>query len=335
MQKNPQISAVIPTYNRSALVGRAIESALAQEYAPSEIIVVDDGSTDDTRRVLESYGGKVRCVYQANAGVSAARNRGVREARFEWIAFLDSDDCWVSGHLRRIVNAIEGTRGEAALYFADLEVAGAEGESSYWHHCGLRVNGEWEFKRDAGLWAVMPIQPMMLQASVISRMTYWEMGGLAEQLRTREDTLLFFKLALLRPACAVAGCGTIMNSDDSARLTRAYDRESLVYCNATIFLYRELLASLTMIGQERRKFLTDSLSAAHFGISRVFVRQRKYWSAMRNLVISCGVSPSVFGKEFLGSMKRRMMTTRNGSGVSGISAGVKSPSEESRAGSEL
>ena len=324
MQKRLQMSAVIPTYNRAALVGRAVESALAQECAPSEIIVIDDGSVDDTRRVLEAYGDRVRYVYQANAGVSSARNRGVREAKFEWIAFLDSDDYWTPSHLRRIVSAIEGTRAEAALYFADTEVAGEGGGSSYWRFCGLEIKGDWEFKRDASEWALMRVQPMMLQASVISREAYMESGGLAEELRTREDTLMFFKLALLHPACAVAGCGAVMNSDDGIRLTRVYDHESLVYCTATIFLYRELLASLTTITGERRQFLTDGLGAAYFGISRAFVRQKKYWSAMRNLAVSCGVSPSAFGKELLESLKRRVSTSRNESSISGMSVGAKS-----------
>src|SRR6266851_8937531 len=324
MQKSLQISAVIPTYNRAALVGRAIESALAQEYAPSEIIVVDDGSVDDTRRVLESYGDRVHCMYQANSGVSAARNRGVRGAKCEWIAFLDSDDCWFPGHLKRMVDAIEGTRGEAALYFADVEVSGIEGGSSYWRACGFEIDQDWKFKQDAGEWALMRIQPMMLQASVISRRTYLDIGGLAEQIRTREDTLLFFKLALLHPACAVAGCGTVMNSDDSIRLTHVYDLESLVYCNATIFLYRELLASLVTIGRERRRFLKDSLSAAYFGIGRALVRQGEYRSAIRTLAVSCGVSPAVFAKELFGSLKRRVFTTRSGSGVSGVSVDAKS-----------
>ena len=74
MADNPRISAVIPTYNRGHLVARAIESALAQEFAPSEIIVVDDGSVDNTRAIIQSYGQAVRYAYQANAGVSAARN---------------------------------------------------------------------------------------------------------------------------------------------------------------------------------------------------------------------------------------------------------------------
>src|SRR5713101_4378980 len=94
MTKDTRISAVIPTYNRGHIVGRAIESALGQELAPSEIIVVDDGSVDNTRSVVESYGQAVRYVRQSNRGVSAARNRGVKEAAYEWIAFLDSDDFW-------------------------------------------------------------------------------------------------------------------------------------------------------------------------------------------------------------------------------------------------
>src|SRR4051794_4124152 len=114
-----RISVVIPTYNRAHVVGRAIESALAQEYPPHEIIVVDDGSVDDTGDVVDGYRGIVRRVRQPNAGVSAARNRGVSEAASEWIAFLDSDDQWLPGHLGRIVSAMDRTRRAAALYFAD------------------------------------------------------------------------------------------------------------------------------------------------------------------------------------------------------------------------
>src|SRR4051812_17628622 len=115
-----RISAVIPTYNRAKTLARAINSILAQTFPLSEILVVDDGSTDDTRRVVESYGDRVRYFNQANAGVASARNRLVDEARFNWIAFLDSDDYWLPDHLRRMADAIESTQGEAALYFSDV-----------------------------------------------------------------------------------------------------------------------------------------------------------------------------------------------------------------------
>ena len=88
------VSVIIPTHNRARIIGRAIESALGQTYDRVEVIVADDGSTDDTRSMVEAYGPKVVYVRQPNAGVSAARNFGMRHARGEFVAFLDSDDAW-------------------------------------------------------------------------------------------------------------------------------------------------------------------------------------------------------------------------------------------------
>lgn len=89
------ISVVIPTYNRAHCIGAAIDSVLAQTFPACEVIVVDDGSTDDTRERVEAYGRQVRYLFQQNAGVSSARNAGLRAARGDWIAFLDSDDEWI------------------------------------------------------------------------------------------------------------------------------------------------------------------------------------------------------------------------------------------------
>lgn len=91
----PDISVVIPTYNRSQFVTKAIGSVLAQTYTNYEIIVVDDGSTDDTREILQPYLDKINYISQQNKGVSFARNTGIRAANGEWIAFLDSDDEWL------------------------------------------------------------------------------------------------------------------------------------------------------------------------------------------------------------------------------------------------
>ncbi|MBM2835200.1 MAG: glycosyl transferase [Candidatus Brocadiaceae bacterium] len=99
ISENVQVSVVIPTYNRAPYVIMAIESVLAQSYQDYEIIVVDDGSTDGTRDVLEPYRDRIRYMYQDNKGVSAARNTGIQESRGEWIAFLDSDDEWLPNKL--------------------------------------------------------------------------------------------------------------------------------------------------------------------------------------------------------------------------------------------
>jgi glycosyltransferase involved in cell wall biosynthesis len=94
------VSVLIPTYNRGYIVGQAIESVLAQTYRPIEIVVVDDGSKDDTREVLERFGQHIRYIYQDNAGLAAARNTGLVAARGEFLAFQDSDDLWVPWKLK-------------------------------------------------------------------------------------------------------------------------------------------------------------------------------------------------------------------------------------------
>jgi len=88
------IAVIIPTYNYARGIHQAIASALNQTLPPVEVIVVDDGSTDDTRKILDTYGSRIRYLYQQNRGASAARNAGVRDATCEWVAFLDHDDEW-------------------------------------------------------------------------------------------------------------------------------------------------------------------------------------------------------------------------------------------------
>ena len=89
-----RVSVIIPTYNREAFVVKAIRSAQNQSFQDHEIIVVDDGSTDQSRAALEPYRGSIRYIYEENSGASAARNVGVKADRGEWLAFLDSDVEW-------------------------------------------------------------------------------------------------------------------------------------------------------------------------------------------------------------------------------------------------
>jgi glycosyltransferase involved in cell wall biosynthesis len=100
MNQGPRFSVIIPNYNNGATLGRAIDSLLAQTWLPHEIIVIDDGSKDDSRAVCAAYGRRVVYVYQDNAGVSAARNHGARIATGDWLAFLDADDTFFPNRLQ-------------------------------------------------------------------------------------------------------------------------------------------------------------------------------------------------------------------------------------------
>jgi glycosyltransferase involved in cell wall biosynthesis len=103
---SPTISVVIPTFNRSGLLVEAIESVLRQTHPPQEIIVVDDGSTDDTPHALARFGTRVTCHRQKNSGQAVARNQGVKIASGDYVAFLDSDDLWVERRLELQVSAL-------------------------------------------------------------------------------------------------------------------------------------------------------------------------------------------------------------------------------------
>jgi glycosyltransferase involved in cell wall biosynthesis len=109
------VSTIIPAYNAAAYIREAIDSALAQTHREQEIIVVDDGSTDGTWEVLESYGDAIRAIKQPNGGVGQARNHAARIAHGDWLAFLDADDLWLPTKLERQLEEARCT-GAALIY---------------------------------------------------------------------------------------------------------------------------------------------------------------------------------------------------------------------------
>lgn len=126
----PFFSIVIPTFNRAHMIADAIESALSQSYTDHEIIVVDDGSSDDTAQIVERYGDRVQYHHQENAGVAAARNTGVALAQGEYICYLDSDDLWPDNKLSVYKEAIDQHPG-APFIFSDFHKHNMKLESAY------------------------------------------------------------------------------------------------------------------------------------------------------------------------------------------------------------
>lgn len=185
----PLVSVVVPAYNAAAFVGRAVDSVLRQTVQDFELIVVDDGSRDDTLAVLAGYGGRVQVLTQPNAGPAAARNRGWRHARGEFVAFLDADDHWRPAKLERQLALMQA---QPALAFCSTAttVVDADGrELAQWPCCAPDAPmPELLFEQGAavsGSTSGVLVRRALLQAA----------GGFDESLRGFEDPDLWMRLA--------------------------------------------------------------------------------------------------------------------------------------------
>ncbi len=193
----PTVSVVIPAYNAQGCVGGAIRSVLAQTHPVREIIVVDDGSQDATASVVRGFAAPVRYLHQPNAGVSAARNRGVREASGDWVAFLDADDHWLPEKLDRQMELLQ-TRpdlhwcGCRPAYVKDGEPAPAEIPVPL--KAFLRAPAAVPFFESLR-------QGLVFQTSgvVVRRTVLQETGGFDESLRVNEDRDLWWRIAFRHP----------------------------------------------------------------------------------------------------------------------------------------
>ncbi|MCA8972826.1 MAG: glycosyltransferase family 2 protein [Planctomycetes bacterium] len=294
----PSFSVVIPTYNRANLVGRAIDSALAQTIGATEIIVVDDGSTDDTQAILQSYSDRIRIIRQANAGCSAARNHGVRVSRGEWVAFLDSDDTWAPDHLESMADAIRSTEGRADLYFSDSRFDAAEGGSTLWSSSGFAIDGNTALEADGTRWVLSPRQPMKLQCSVFRRELFEAIGGLDESLRTREDTHFFLKAGIGRPLCAVRSGGVEIGFEDDPnnRLTLAFPPGERTYLEATVHLYADVVRRARRNGAlapDELAELKDRLAAAQLRLARLDLRDGRLCAFVWGVAAGTMTSPRI------------------------------------------
>ncbi|MFV0388976.1 MAG: glycosyltransferase family 2 protein [Pyrinomonadaceae bacterium] len=122
MDKTPLVSVVIPAYNAVRFVNATIDSVLAQTFQDFEILAVDDGSTDNTKEILEAYGDKIRYLPKKNGGVSSARNYGIEKAKGKYIAFLDADDVWMPEKLEKQVALMDSKEDVGLCYVATQKV---------------------------------------------------------------------------------------------------------------------------------------------------------------------------------------------------------------------
>ena len=184
------VSVIIPSFNRSTVIARAISSVLNQSYKNFELIIIDDGSTDSTDAVVESFikNDKIKYFRQPNLGVSAARNLGASKASGDWLAFLDSDDEW---HPEKLQNQINFLKENESLKIAYTD--------EVWIRNGVKVNkklihqkfGGWIFDKCIHQCFIAP------SSVILSSNLFFEMGGFDKDFKVCEDYDLWLKISSL------------------------------------------------------------------------------------------------------------------------------------------
>jgi glycosyltransferase involved in cell wall biosynthesis len=203
-QNMPTVSVVIPTFNRSKLVLRAINSVLTQTYKDYEIIVVDDGSTDDTPAALKPHMGQIRYVYQENRGVSAAQNKGVQLATGKWISILDSDDVWLPTKLELQFQAIGALGKDFGACFTNCDFFGETGVvPSAFEQAGLRSELVFGPLQDPIKVALARYPAICVQSLLVSRSLIEQLHGFDEDVVVGEDVDLIFRLTFKTKFCFV------------------------------------------------------------------------------------------------------------------------------------
>lgn len=195
---SPEVSVVIPTHNRSALLKAAVDSVLQQGFRDHEIVVVDDGSTDDTVNVLKGYDGRVRWLRQPNRGASAARNAGVRASKGQLVAFLDDDDRFLPDKLAVQVHAMS-ENPEAGMSYTGAYLEDPAG------HRLARVYEAWltgDIYRRL-VWRGPYASPIAAPTVMVRRAVLDAVGGFDEAMPVAEDNDLWRRIARRYPVLAI------------------------------------------------------------------------------------------------------------------------------------
>jgi glycosyltransferase involved in cell wall biosynthesis len=260
-----RFSVIVPVYNRAASIGESLESVFRQSHAPDEVIVVDDGSTDDLDAALAPFKRRILLLRQDNSGVSAARNAGAAVASGDWLKFQDSDDLWDPTHLATVVRDLSTASHDVVAHLGDLAY-NVNGE----RRCLFELKGH-DFPIDhaeriedaLGL----VITGMSLLSSTVRKDVFDAMGGLDEEMRFFEDSALFLHLAL-RGSFLVTGKVLVesrrLHGDDSS-LTSIERRDP-------IYARRMVVRALTQLSSQpleasRQRLVNRALAGAEFRLA--------------------------------------------------------------------
>ncbi len=193
------ISVIIPLFNKEREIARALRSVLKQSFADFEIVVVDDGSTDrSVEEVAQINDARIRIIRQANAGVAAARNRGVAEARYDWVAFLDGDDEWRGDFLNKMFELIRHYP-QCAVHACSYDFCDNQGKITPAVLRRIKFAGEHGIMENYFEVACHSHPPLCSSAVVIRKTALTTIGGFPTDIQAGEDLLTWARLAARYP----------------------------------------------------------------------------------------------------------------------------------------
>ena len=265
-----RVSVIIPTFDRSALLAETLASVLAQTFGDHEIIVVDDGSTDDTRDRLEAE--QTRLVYRRieHAGAGAARNVGIEMAQGEFVAFLDSDDLWDSRFLEKMVSAL-GAHAGAGFAYCDYE--------TFDDHGTVRAGYLQPHEQVGGsLFAALLAKDFLCTGALLIRRTCFKTtGGFDKDLYPVEDWDMWLRLAQ-------AFDGVCVNESlVRIRMNPAHSsRDPSVVYSKNLRVLEKLKRDQTLAAHRHASIIRRQTILFHRGLARSFRARRQYLPALKH-----------------------------------------------------
>lgn len=296
----PAVSVVIPAYNSAPFLRETIESVLGQTYSNLEIIVIDDGSTDDTERVMQTFGSRVSYVKQENQGVSAARNHGIKLARARYVAFLDSDDLWVPQKLAEQIPLLDEDP-EIGLVYSDWAVVSEHGVVQPSFHSERPAASGHVFNE------LVETGFILTSGTVVRRSCLDEVGDFDESLSIVQDYDLWLRICY-RWKVAVTNKALVTKRSWNGSLSSNFPKMAM----ERIALFKKALRDIPDMTERSRQLVRRQLALSYWDVGydqfdrlalkearRNFVSSLNYdWRnsrALGYLAASCLPSPVVKG----------------------------------------
>ncbi len=325
MNNSPQLSVIIPTYNRAALLGMTIESVLKQTFSDYEIIVVDDGSTDCTEDAISQFlkerptlGKRVRYFFQRNQGKSVALNRGLSEAKGEWIAFLDSDDLWLPNKIEEQFRALQTYGPESQACFTNARyINNPDFQGTVFEHAGRRYPAATGVLKEPIEFIANPFG-IFMQTILLHSKTMAKVGEFDPAFWTGQDEDFVFRLSLHAELCYVNMPLVLIDRTPrrqerltEVRLSREYE---------SLKLKQQMLEKWLRLSEEFTDVQTairGHLRGAHSEQSNWLLINKRYGEARRAAAMAARIQckPGILAKWCLAAMApalaRRLVTRRS------------------------